>query len=147
MDHEEIEDFWSKRDAKAIRTKRGCYVFALRAGRGYTPWYVGKATNSFLNECFQPHKTGKYNKVLFEAKKGTPVMFFVVLPTKKGPVPKEKIAEVEKFLIEQALLKNRDLENIANTRSIPDWGIEGVLKGTKGKPSKSAVKFRRVMGL
>ena len=38
-----------------IGAGRGCYVLGIRAGQGYTPIYVGKATKSFAQECFTAH--------------------------------------------------------------------------------------------
>ena len=43
----------------------GCYVFAVRAGKGYTPYYVGRAEkSSILNESLNPSNIGKYNDVM-----------------------------------------------------------------------------------
>lgn len=46
--------------------RRGCYVFAMRSGRGITPTYVGKATKSFSQECFTADKLGKCNQTLVD---------------------------------------------------------------------------------
>jgi hypothetical protein len=47
--------FFSKLDAEhpGLSGGRGCYVFAMRSARGTTPWYVGKAEQTFFGiECF-----------------------------------------------------------------------------------------------
>ena len=36
-------EFWVNQDVAHLSEKEGCYIFALRAGMGHTPWYVGKA--------------------------------------------------------------------------------------------------------
>jgi hypothetical protein len=41
------------------KARRGCYLFGMRAGRGVTPTYVGKATKTFGQECFTADKLGK----------------------------------------------------------------------------------------
>ena len=52
-----------------IDKKQGCYIFCLRAGRGYTPWYVGKATKGIRQECMHETKRNHYNEVLHDGKK------------------------------------------------------------------------------
>ena len=39
---ENIQRFWNEN--KDVAAHRGCYVFGVRAGKGWTPAYVGKAT-------------------------------------------------------------------------------------------------------
>ena len=37
-------DFWTQTDdLRDLAQERGCYVFAIRAGKGATPIYVGKS--------------------------------------------------------------------------------------------------------
>lgn len=48
----------------------GCYVFALRAGRGSTPWYVGLASKQdFEHECFGSHQVNIYNESIAKKKR------------------------------------------------------------------------------
>lgn len=42
---ENIVAFWEENDDFA--KDRGCYVFGMKAGKGYTPAYIGKATRNF----------------------------------------------------------------------------------------------------
>ena len=51
-----VGEFWESN--KKYEPRRGCYVFAIRAGRGYTPGYIGKATKGFKNEVFEYHNVG-----------------------------------------------------------------------------------------
>ena len=44
------------------------------------PWYVGKATKTFLQECFTDRNLRKYDKVLVE-RKGTPILFLLARRT------------------------------------------------------------------
>lgn len=130
----------------ALASKKGCYVFGVRSGRGTTPVYVGKATKSFEQECFALHKIVKYNRGLLDYVKGTPVMFFVVLESRKGATNRNAISDLEYYLIQIAFNRN---ENLLNERSIdhPEWGIRGVVRGGQGKPSFAASSFVRAMGL
>ncbi len=126
--------------------KKGCYVFGVRSGRGITPVYVGKATRNFDQECFALHKLIKYNRGLLDYVKGTPVMFFVALGSRKGATNRKAISDLEYYLIQIAFNRN---ENLLNERSIdhPQWGIRGVVRGGQGKPSRAASAFVRAMGL
>ncbi len=75
----------------------GVYVFAIKAGRGYTPIYIGKATKTFKQECFTSDKVSRhYSECLGTWAKGKPVMFFLVTDTRRGEMTKLSIAELEK---------------------------------------------------
>lgn len=125
-----------------IGSERGCYVFATRAGRGYTPWYVGKATKSFKQECFTPHKLDKYNTCLVDMARCTPVLFFVVAHKARGRTGVNHIAEVEDFLIQTAVAVNPDLLNVKGTR-MEEWSISGVIR-SRGRSSEAAASFKRM---
>jgi len=146
---QEGTDFWARApEAKTVAGQQGCYVFATRAGRGYTPWYVGKTTNSMRGECFQPDKTQKYNEALQKAGHGRPMLFFVVRCSgARGRVPSAAIGDMEKQLIHDGLQKNDRLLNTHNRNNLPCWAIKGVVRSGKGAPSRPAVKFRTMMGL
>lgn len=141
---EELSGFWH--DCGAVRSKVGCYVFAVRAGKGYTPLYVGKTTNSFEKECFTDHKIKHYNYGLSTYKKGTPVMFFVAYPIKKGKPNSSDISDLEDFLIQVGRTINPELRNIKGTKD-PTWGIKGVIRGGKGKANGAEKEFCSVFGL
>lgn len=63
-----VRDFWSCHGDAG--EERGCYVFGIRAGRGLTPGYVGKATRSFRQEVFTHHKLTRYQQFLADYVKG-----------------------------------------------------------------------------
>lgn len=137
-------DFWEAHPNVANR--RGCYVFAMRAGRGFRPVYVGKAVKqTFSSECFAAHKTGEhYNPALLDTLKGTPVMFFVALPAGRGKPNAKRIADLESFLIQLGVARNPDLSNIRG-RSEKQWSIRGVVRGKRGKPSASAAALKGML--
>jgi hypothetical protein len=140
-------EFWKQaEETERLADRCGCYAFAMRAGKGITPIYVGKATASFKKECFAPHKIAShYNKALANSGKGTALMFFVVLRKTKGKTNKTAIKQVELFLIQNAIKKNSDLSNIKG-RKEKKWSIDGVIR-SKGKVSKKAKTFRSALGL
>lgn len=141
---EDLSCFWQH--CHALKLKVGCYVFAVRAGRGMTPLYVGKTTNAFEKECFTDHKINHYNYALAPYKKGTPVMFFVSYPAKKGKVSASDISDLEDFLIQVGRTINPDLRNIKGAKE-PTWGIKGVIRSGKGKANCSEKAFRQVFDL
>lgn len=137
-----VKAFWKQHGT--IAGQRGCYVFGIRAGKGYTPGYVGKATKSFKQESFSSHKLMRYQQFLADYQKGTPVMFFVLAPAKKGAPNAKHIGELEDFLIQIAIAANPDLLNVKGTRQ-EEWGIKGVIRSGLGKPSSSAKEFIKFM--
>ncbi|HEX4005315.1 MAG TPA: hypothetical protein VHX60_04015 [Acidobacteriaceae bacterium] len=71
--------FWAtvEEDTPSLSDAVGCYIFALKAAKGYTPWYVGMTRKrSFKGETWQPHKLLGYGKVI-RAHKGTPMLFLL----------------------------------------------------------------------
>ena len=143
---ENAKAFWEMDDLGAIGSKQGCYVFALRAGKGFRPWYAGKATKTFKQEALQPGKVQHYNAVIFKEHKGTPVMFFVAKPGRTRKIPKKQIDNLETYLIQSAYYKNKDLKNTQKAR-VPEWGIKGVVRGGQGRASSNAKRFKSMMGL
>jgi hypothetical protein len=138
-----VEMFWQTA-AATFGKKRGCYVFSMRAGKGYTPWYVGKATVSFKQEIFTAEKLRKYGDALLETKKGTPVVFFVCRPSGKGVPGPQTIDDLENYLIRTCSYKN---ENLINKHKRPKelWAVRGVFNSGV-KPSKAALAFRSAIG-
>jgi hypothetical protein len=138
--------FWKDSETKPLAKERGCYLFAIQAARGFRPVYVGKTKKSFEKECFTYHKIAQHYTPALDIAKGTPVLFFVVLDKKKGPVNNRAISQVESFLIHNAVAKNPELSNVHGTKK-EEWSITGVIRGGKGKCPQPAKLFRRAMGL
>lgn len=141
---QDVRDFWDKN--QQYRARRGCYVFAIRAGGGITPLYVGKATKSFKQEVFATDKLAKYQRGLADYLKGTPVLFLLIAPQKKGAPNKAVIKELEDYLIQTAVTVNPDLLNVRGTKR-EEYSIAGVLRSGVGKPSKAARAFKNCMAM
>jgi len=45
VDSEKLSVFWES--SGEMGSRRGCYLFAIRASRGIRPIYVGRATKTF----------------------------------------------------------------------------------------------------
>ena len=149
-----LNEFWRKIDEThpGLSGAVGCYIFAIQAPRGFTPWYVGKTEKSFKGECFELQKKEKYRNVFDDILKGTPVLILVARCTPKTgklakpPNPKSGEADyVEQLLINKALSKNPQLANIKNTRFFRDIIVPGVLNSPKGKPSPGSKLLKSVL--
>lgn len=139
---EDLSAFWEK--CKKVRNGKGCYLLAIRAGKGFTPLYVGKTTRTFEKECFTSHKLVHYHHAMSDYAKGTPVMFFIVLPRTQGKPNSKEITEVEDFLIQVGRTANSALRNIKGN-TVPNWSIRGVIRGGQGKVAKGATQLRKLL--
>ena len=92
---ENKKEFLDRLEKNALAEKQGCYVFAMRSGKGFTPWYVGKATKTMRQECMTQDKLAKFARVFAAGIQGSPVMFFVVPEGTKNKVPKKICGEIE----------------------------------------------------
>ena len=132
-------------DGAAIAAKDGIYIFAMRAGRGYTPWYVGKAGRSLKREVFTPDKITDYNVVLVSTR-GTPVLFFITneRATHKN-IGAPQLKRIERDLILMAKSANPKLTNRNLTNDQYEWHIRGI-SGSQGRPSPVVRSYRKMMG-
>ena len=119
----------------------GCYVFALRAGRGFTPYYVGQACKrTLLDEALNPANPEKYNTALGNGK-GTPVLFLVPMRTPNGRFRKrtrgntglKELDFLEFWLLANAIDKNPDLINNKQTRFLRNLRVIGFLNAERGE--------------
>lgn len=131
---------------RSLTSRTGCYVFAMRAGGGIKPAYVGAATKRFGQECFTAHKLGKCNEVLVDYERGTLVVFFIVAPERRGRPGVKQIGLVEDFLIQAGVAANPSLLNVKGTKEA-DWAIAGVIRTQQGRPSMAAAAFKSAMKL
>ena len=117
-----FENFWSEGSkARYLEDECGCYVFAVKTGRGLEPIYVGKATKTFKQETFNPANKHKYHDGFSEYAKGLPLMFFVVHPDQRGKtnekqIEKIEVAELDTGKRDLKLERIRPLEALNNTR-------------------------------
>lgn len=146
IEKEQISQFLNSEDISEkidLSKTRGCYIFALRAGKGYTPWYVGQAKKNFKQEIFAIHKKDIYNSVI-AGKKGTPTMF-LVSSSQKNKLLEKEIKQLEAFFIFWARKANKDLKNQQNNKDT--WGIAGVYNSDIGKPSSAAQNLKSLLNL
>lgn len=140
----DVMSFWKSHSKYSKR--RGCYIFGMKTGRGAMPGYVGKTGKSFKKEAFGLHQLKKYHEFMTEYAKGHPILFFVMTPKSKGTPNHKKIREVEKYLIDLSMTRNPNLRNKQDTDT-PDWGIQGMVRGKKGKTSSGTKDMRKMLGI
>jgi hypothetical protein len=140
----DVAIFWKLHSKYSKR--RGCYTFGMRTGKGAMPGYVGKTSKSLKKEVFGLHQLNKYHQFMMEYAKGRPILFFVIAPKSAGKPNNKKIREVEKYLIDLSMTRNPNLHNKQDTNA-PDWGIQGIVRGKKGKTSSGTEDFRKMLGI
>ena len=138
IESKHVANFLQDEDVAEVAGKQGCYIFALRVGKGHTPWYVGKTSIALSAEIFTPDKLNKYNGVLYDDKKGTPVMFFVTRTDGRKSIPELKLHQLEKFLIQRAYMKNPALINTAHTKNMALVALHVAFS----KPSENSLIFK-----
>lgn len=140
-----FDEFWSEHAETNLAGRRGCYVFAMK-NKNLTPIYVGKATNSFIQETFNAANRYKYQSGFSHYAQGTPLMYFVVHPTQPGPTNAAQIAAIEDFLIQAGVAKNPKLQNVKGAQQ-PSWSIKGVIRSSAGKRSHAETQFSSLFGI
>ena len=137
---------------KGLSKACGCYVFAKRAGRGYTPLYVGQAcATSLVNEAMNASNCMKYNGTL--GRKGNPVIFLLPMVTPTGRFRRRPqngrslpaIEFLERWLIATCLVKNPHLVNNQQTRLLRKLHVSGILNAKPGSANRASTAFRRVI--
>lgn len=140
--------FWEKvgvhEGSVDISDKDGVYIYAMRLAKGFTPWYVGKASRSLKSEVFQSHKIEHVNKVV--SRRGSLVLFFITrADPKKKSVGGAILNRLETDLIRFAGGENPKLLNTNKKIDNTKWYIKGI-GGGQGRPSAATGKFKAMMG-
>lgn len=147
-DIERCKAMWGKADLKELRKQKGCYVFALRRGRGFLPVYVGKTARTFEAECFEPSKLNLLRDALDEERRGTLVVFLIRYGATVGAFDGKALGDLERYLITSAYSQNRNLQNRKLVHSMrPTFTVPGVTDPARGKPSKKVLDLRRTLGV
>ncbi|RQG99817.1 hypothetical protein [Paraburkholderia dinghuensis] len=139
--------------ADGLADCRGCYVFALKHGNKYTPWYIGQAaggrTLNLLKESLHPkHKLEIYDEVVSE-NKGHPHLFLLPKLTKNGKfagtVKKgsdKSLDFLEDWLIAVSFQKNRNLRNDKKTWFLKNLYVAGLFNAGPDEPAPASIQLR-----
>ncbi len=131
-EHEELAD------------RRGCYLFAIRSGRGLRAAYVGLASRRFSSEVFAVDKLQKFNTAMHQWDHGTPLLLFVVTPPRVRSLA--LIRDVEQWLIREAQRAWPDLLNKHHTGA-DNWEIPGITIAHRGRLSEPERELGRLLDL
>lgn len=156
IDKSREREFWDAVEdvAPDLPNAVGCYIFAIRAGRGVRPWYVGKTEKAgFRKEVFQDHKFRLYWEILKDRRKGTALLYFLAKHTGSGRFAKpstnghSSIAVLEELLIGTSLLRNSKLVNKRTTKHFKELQVPGYMNETPGARSQKARELATLLGV
>ena len=154
MQASQVQEFWKEVESTVTGLSEacGCYIFAIRAGPGITPWYVGRSTTAFKRECFQPGKKVIYQEAYNEVRRGSPVLVLVARMTEGGKFSRGRLALreaefVERVLMHRAWSRNPKLKNVSGLGLARELRIPGLLNSGPGAPSDGARLLRRTLGV
>lgn len=136
-------------DDNDLSSACGCYIFAMRAGRGIKPFYVGLAEmQSFDGECFSANKINIYNDVLGWGKRGSPMLFLIAKRTTTNRFVRpsnrhhDSNSFLESMLIGSSLQKNANLMNVQKTKFLKRMVVPGFINSPRRRPTRPETNFR-----
>lgn len=131
----------------------GCYLFAMRAGKGLMPYYVGQACKRSLSkEALNSANIVKFNKILSN-RNGTPVIFLLPMRTPSGKFRKQKKTNgglneldfLERWLIAAALEKNSTLINNKETYFLRNIHVSGIFNPRQGEATLASQELAKAL--
>ena len=153
IDDEKKNQFWKSIESKhqSLSNAVGCYIFALKAAKGYRPWYVGMTgRQSFADETWNVSNLLKYGRII-RAHKGTPMLFLIAKLTPRDrfqkPTTRKKlgaISALEGMLIARCLQRNSLLLNKKST-GYYNMQVPGYLNDTPGARTKGAKALAQLL--
>ncbi len=153
-DLDDIHGIWEKIEEEenkpGLRNASGCYIFSIKHGNNFKPWYVGKAEKTrFSTEVFNKRnqkmcrdilkKPGKIN--LFLLPKLTPTGRFA------RPQPSRHIQHLEVHLISWALKRNENLSNVHYATIFRELEVPGLFNDGPGQPPLEVQDLKHTLGL
>lgn len=157
-DHFRADTFWKKveKDEPGLSKANGVYIFSIKFGSRYRPWYVGKTCSEkgFRGEVFQSHKLRHYFEASDGRRGGRHLHLIARVEENRGNFCRysersdEQIDRLETYLIGMSLAANADLRNNSKTRFHKMLNIEGVIgERYDGRPREAARALKNVLGI
>jgi len=153
IDRSKKNSFWKSIETEhpSLSNAVGCYIFAMKAAKGFKPWYVGKTERqSFMAETWQPGNLLSYGGVI-RKHHGKPMLFLLAKLTAQGKFAKPTkrkigaVAALEEMLIGVCLQRNGELLNKKTTRYLKGLQVPGYLNDSPGARPKSARALARLL--
>ena len=153
IDDEKKHYFWKLIESKhpSLSNAVGCYIFVLKAAKGYKPWYVGKTDKaSFAHETWNDRNLRNYGRIVREHK-GLPMLFLIakLTPSDRFQKPTTRkgagsITALEKMLIASCFQRNNLL---LNKKSIKyhTMQVPGYLNESPGARTKEAKALAQLL--
>jgi len=150
-----LNRFWAEieQQSPGLAAAVGCYIFAISAGKGAKPWYVGKTEKgNFKGETWSPHKLYIYSDALNSRKRCTPLLYLIAKRTRVGRYAKPRkggsgeIRALENLLIGICLLRNHRLLNVKQTKHLKGIEVPGYMNEQPGARPASAKSLAKLLG-
>lgn len=151
-------DFWKLVEEKDPRLPEacGCYIFAIRHGENFKPWYVGLTENNTFKGRFSRHRErlGRLSdkpgelRIFLIAAMANKDSFRKPGKKKLGKKPRRSpsIHHLESILIGMALQRNSEIFNVLVARRLKKMTVPGVTP-RKGRLSQDAKDLKKVLGI
>ena len=148
----DLDSFWNgvESDQEGLSTAIGVYVFLMRSGGGYSPWYVGQTQSGFIGECFGAYQKDGYNFAMTRYDKGNPYLILIPKLTDSGKFSHsggDDIDFVENYCIGLAIKANPGIVNKKNTMHHKSIVLPGIMNGPQGHPGTAASVLRQAFRL
>jgi hypothetical protein len=151
------DEFWEDVEGKweGLSHAFGCYVFSIRFGEKFTPWYVGKtvAEDGYRAEVFQDHKLVHFSDAIEMGGRGSAQITFIPMVTRErwalsyaNKSGEGAVEWLERTLIGMCLAKNPKMRNSKDTRFSRDVFLNGILgEPFAGRPTKLVAHARKLL--
>ena len=148
--------FWQSVEEQRNGLSRafGCYIFAIRNGRNFMPWYIGKTARQAFRDRFSS-RDHRRRLTDLAGENGELQIFLLAAQTPGGSFmsPKENEAKereidyLETMLIGIALRRNMNIRNIAITTMLRNMSVPGMINNRPGMPTRAVRDLRNVLGI
>ena len=148
--------FWKQLEYEDdLDSANGCYMFCLKNGESYVPWYVGMTVSQrgFRGEVFQGHKLDIYDEIMDE-RRGAPVLLLFPLLTpneekfSKANGERPTVEWLEKTLMAMAFRRNPEIWNIRDMGNVRNVTVRGVIgEKAPGRRHSDVEVARKALGL
>lgn len=146
-------DFWNQTNVvnSGVKSAKGIYIFGIKYGNSYKPYYVGKTNRDFGSEATFSEKLRKYEHCINDVN-GSPFIVFIAAKTTKNNGFSKKnndklMCWLEDFFILMAYQRNENLINSAKTKFLREVSISGLLHPGLGACNKDSRILKKMLNL
>ena len=169
---DDVTMFWSDvvevdKKAPSLKKQYGVYVFVLKHGNNFSPWFVGSSENVGFDDLvlsrFDDLVLSRYNDVyqinnILEKTRGTPYIYFLPFVDKNMQIfrknipprpPVSNLRFVKTVLFEYGVQANsKILSDDPNESDIwKDLYVQGLVNATRGDSTLSVRKLKQLLNI